>query len=211
MVSVGRICLIAMTALMASGCTQSVHAPQSAMGDIGQPPASRSSGFSAVESSDNCINMAGEQAIADASLKAWRCAQKGDEKGCMQLLDDVEKRFPNLGTTMTMRAQCLEKLGKKKEAIKYYQQAVSKNGFSSITNFKMAEAKRTTGDAKGAIEDYRRLMKMAPEFEQGMIGLAKALIQTGDKDGARTELAQLLKQNPGNIEAKKLILSLDAK
>jgi FimV-like protein len=210
MVSVRRICLIALTAFMASGCTGNVHAPQSAMGDLGQPPASSRSGFSTVQP-DNSINMAAETAIADASLKAWRCAIKGDEKGSMKYLDDVEKRFPNLVTTKSMRAQCLEKLGKKKEAIKYYKDAAAQNEYSSINNFKLAEARRTTGDAKGSIEDYRRLIKMAPEFEEGMLGLAKALIATGDKEGARTQLAQVLKQNPQNIEAKKLMESLDAK
>jgi predicted Zn-dependent protease len=160
----------------------------------------------------SCFNVAGEEAAANASLAAWRKAQAGDEAGSMAILDKLDKQYPNLGTVQFMRGQCLEKLGKPKEAVKYFQKSVDQNTSSSMHLFKLAEAKRTAGDAKGAVADYRRLIAMAPNFSPAKLGLAQALIAV-DKNSpeAKTIVNDVLAANPDDKDAQVLLSSFKNK
>jgi tetratricopeptide (TPR) repeat protein len=144
-----------------------------------------------------------ETAVAQQSLIAWRKAIAGDEKGSLALLDQLDEKYPNILTLKFMRGQVLEHFGRKKEALKYYQMAVTGNEFSSIKLFKLAEIKRTTGDAKGAVEDYRLLIKRAPDFPPAKLGLAQALLQLDKKsEEGRKLVEEVLVAEPANKEAK---------
>lgn len=144
-----------------------------------------------------------ETAVAQQSLIAWRKAIAGDEKGSLALLDQLDEKYPNILTLKFMRGQVLEHFGRKKEALKYYQMAVTGNEFSSIKLFKLAEIKRTTGDAKGAVEDYRLLIKRAPDFPPAKLGLAQALLQLDkNSDEGRKLVEEVLAAEPANKEAK---------
>lgn len=136
-------------------------------------------------------DMAAEAAVSEGCVSAWRKALKGDEQAAMAELDELDRKYPKMLTVRFMRGQCLEQLGKKKEAIKYYKESVTGFEFGSIRLWKLAEAMRTTGDARGALPYYRKLMKANPDFNHGKIGLARALIAI-EGEGKSAEASQLL-------------------
>ena len=129
----------------------------------------------------------------------------------MALLNDLDKKYPKMKTVAFMKGQVLEKLGKKKEAVAYYQAAVTGNDFDQMKTYKLAEAMRTTGDIKGAIPVYRSLVATAPEFVPARLGLAKALlVQDKNSNEAKKELEKVVSDDPTSTEAKGLLDKLNA-
>ena len=219
-------CFSLATLLLSSGCAKSITTSEATRKhDSGEnlyygkdgvehPKTSREA--SALVSAQNQqlsgFNAEVETAVADQSLVAWRKAIAGDEKGSLALMDKLDEKYPNILTLKFMRGQILEHFGKKKEALKYYQMAVTGNEFSSIKLFKLAEIKRTTGDAKGSVEDYRLLIKRAPEFVPAKLGLAQALLAV-DKNSTEGKnlIDEVLAVEPNNKEAKAIVLTFKNK
>ncbi len=214
-------CFGVATVLLGSGCAKTISTSDASKNPqggenayyakSGAPPPTRSRETASLVSAQNQqlsgFNAEVETAVADQSLIAWRKATKGDEKGALAMLDDLDRKYPDILTLKFMRGQVLEHFGRKKEALKYYQQAVTGNEFSSLKLFKLAEIKRTTGDAKGSIEDYKMLIQRAPAFMPAKLGLAEALI-TLDKNSseAKNLIDEVLASEPENKEAKALQL-----
>lgn len=153
------------------------------------------------------MDMNAEAEVSEACVKAWRTALKGDEKGALSQLDQLAKKYPNVGTIAMIRGQIYQRYGDQKGAIECYRQAVSVNEFDSFNRFKLAESLRNSGNSKQALPHYRRLLKSAPDFIDGKLGLAKALHDTGDEDGSKNEIKAVLKllaePQPHNIDTKK--------
>jgi tetratricopeptide (TPR) repeat protein len=143
-----------------------------------------------------------EAAVSDRCLEAWRKEIKGDTKAALSQLDELEHLYPRSNTVSMMKGQVLEHSGNKKEAIQYYRAAVSGNELSDIHTFKLAELLRTTGDIKGAIVQYRKLLQGSPNFLDAHLGLAKCLrMQDAGSQEANSEIELVLKQDPENKEA----------
>ncbi|HEY9731475.1 MAG TPA: tetratricopeptide repeat protein [Drouetiella sp.] len=210
-------CFSLATLLLASGCSKTLTTSEATRrGEKGEnlyyekdgvksaPTSREASALAAAENQQlSGFNAEVETAVANQSLIAWRKAIAGDEKGSLALLDQLDEKYPNILTLKFMRGQVLEHFGKKKEALKYYQMAVTGNEFSSFKLFKLAEIKRTTGDAKGAAEDYRLLVKRAPDFAPAKLGLAQALLQLDKKsEEGRKLVEEVLAAEPANKEAK---------
>jgi cytochrome c-type biogenesis protein CcmH/NrfG len=71
--------------------------------------------------------------------------------------------------------------------------------------FKLAQAYRKGGKHDKAIAVYRKLIKLAPDFPEGKIGLAQSLVLSGgDKKEARKLVSEALKIAPDNAEGIKL-------
>lgn len=143
-----------------------------------------------------------EAIVSHDCVEAWRRALAGDVEGAIKQLKDLDKKYPKVSTIKLMLGQVLEHAGRKKEAIAYYRESVREFEFSSIHLFKLAEAMRTTGDAKGSIPYYRKLVVNAPDFSEGKLGLAKALLVVDPQSKeAKDEINQVLKTEPNNKEA----------
>lgn len=154
--------------------------------------------------------MMAEAEVSQKALTAWRLALKGDEKNSMALLDQLDRKYPKMKTVAFMKGQVLERLGKKKEAIAYYQAAVTGDDFDMFKQFKLAESLRTTGDVAGAIPEYRRLLSSAPGFEPARLGLVKSLL-VSDKHSAeaKSQLKMLVQADPNAKEARELLRQLN--
>ena len=204
-----------------SGCSTSVHAPDAATKNAANAQLSKNlvgSGKSGADKKDGVIcdessipsakvdavprsnfdpespDMKAESDVDEKVLKAWRLAVKNEEKKSLEIIDSLDKKYPKFKTVAAMHAQILDHFGRKKEALKYYEEATSGNDFDLLHTFKMARAYRTAGDTKTAIEKYRKLVKEAPDFPPGKFGLAQVLLSE-DKNSA---------------EAKELFSSLNA-
>jgi len=143
-----------------------------------------------------------EATVSKGCVEAWRKGLAGDQEGAIKQLKELDKQYPRVSTVRFMLGQVLERAGKKEEAIKYYRDAVRQSDFDSMHLFKLAEALRTTGDAKGSIPYYRKLLKGAPDFSPGELGLAQALLKIDrNSKEARELIGQVLKDEPQNKEA----------
>jgi tetratricopeptide (TPR) repeat protein len=216
-------CFCVATMLLGAGCGKTVITPEAMrQGNTGAGAAASSKdGAQSITSSRDAsalvsaqnqqlsgFNAAVETAVADQSLLAWRKATGGDEKGALKMLDDLDRQYPHILTVQFMRGQVYEHFGEKKEALKYYQMAVTGNEFSSLKLFKLAEIKRTTGDAKGAIEDYKLLLQRDADFGPAQLGLAQALVVV-DKNSA--EARKLVDQVLANEPENKVAIALQEK
>ena len=178
------------------------------------------------------VDMDAERAIAKESLEAWRTALKGDEKTALAKLDDLEKRYPTISTVKFMKAQVYEHFNKRELAIKYYRESLDNSEFSSLRQFKLAEALKKGKQYKEAEEIYRKLLKTFSDLPDAKLGLALCLIAQ-DKDSkeghqvlaetvilcealmktrepgkvasAKRILKDLLEADPGNAAAKQLL------
>ena len=65
-----------------------------------------------------------------------------------------------------------------------------------------------TGQVKDAI-DALRIAVWSQDSAAGRVALAEALLQSEDKDGARTEATKALALDPGQAEAKALLARID--
>ena len=185
-----------------TSCTSRVNAPQLSspvqVTSQNQPVSTPSQ----LERGLNQSDFAAEAVISNACVEAWRKELAGDEAGAVKQLKELDKKYPRVSTVRFMLGQVMEHSGKKQEAIKYYRDAVLQSDFDSMHVFKLAEALRTTGNADGAIPYYRKLLKGAPEFTDGKLGLAKALLAVDPKSPeALGILRQIVKDEPKNKEA----------
>lgn len=175
------------------------------------------------------LNMAEEQAVADGVLSAWRKAiaskkAGGDESEAMKMLEELDAAHPSISTVQLMMGQVKDHFGKPKEALEHYKKAHSVNSFSSLQTFKLAESMRKTGDFKGAIPHYKRLVGNLEsatteygrdDFKQMLVsvrlGLARALKEEGsDMKAAEEQIKKSLELDPNNADAKALQAEFEA-
>lgn len=131
------------------------------------------------------VDMAAEGVISKECLEAWRKALKGDGKGAIAQLDDLEKRYPKFSTVKFMKGQVLEQLGRGEEAIKCYREALDNSEYSSIRQFKLAQALLRMKKYKDAEAIYRKLLKTYSDLPDAKLGLARCVIgqDTHSKEG----------------------------
>ncbi len=137
------------------------------------------------------VDMGAEEVIAKECLEAWRKALKGDGKGAMNQLNDLEKRYPTYSTIKFMKGQVLERLGKGEESIKYYRESLDNSEFSSIRQFKLAEALRKMKKVQRRGADISETFKSFTDFPDAKLGLARCLIS---QDNTSKEGHQLLEE-----------------
>lgn len=168
-------------------------------------------------------NIGKEQAVADGCLQAWRKAVKEkDEAGAMKMLEELDKKYPGISSVQFMMGQVEDHFGKHKEAVVHFRRAHTTNEFSSMQTFKLAESMRKSGDAKGSIVYYKKLLSnletATGEFHQDTMtqllgsvrmGLASAYKESGQKAEALVEVKKVLQAEPEKPEAKSLLKELE--
>ncbi len=207
---IGTLCLVA---CMAAGCTARVNTPttlktikvenkNSAAADSGIPM--NTDGFFAGD-------MDAENTISTECVAAWRKELKGDTEGAMKQLEELNAKFPKMTTIAMMQGQVLSHAGRKEEAVKYFRDAVRGSEFSSLHQFKLAEALSKTGKSKEAADAYRKVLDKAPDFVPAKVGLARALFQQDKSSKEAAELLDdVLAKFPDNKEAAQLKTELAA-
>lgn len=168
-------------------------------------------------------NMAKEQAVANGCLAAWRKAYKDkDEKGAMKMLEELDEKYTGISTVQFMMGQVKDYFHKPKEALEHYKRAHSTNEFSSMQTFKLAEATRKAGDAKGSLIYYQKLLenldRATTDYSMSnmnqlrssvRLGLVKAYKDCKMNSEAKAELEKVLKDDASNAEAKTLLKELE--
>jgi predicted Zn-dependent protease len=181
-----RFLLFTASASILCSCTTTVNAPDVAVKNKVAMKEMAQADLHPEDQASFNVDMAAESAVSEGCVAAWRMALKGDEKGSLARLDELEGKYPKMVTISFMRGQILEKLGKKEEAIKFYRQAVTAKEFSSMHLFKLAEALRTTGKPDQALPYYRRLLDANPDYPPFQLALSRNLLAV-DKHSAEAK------------------------
>ncbi len=204
--------LITSVCVVLSGCSSQVAVPDSASNNvtIGSSASVKQGSNGAIPVVEP-VDLVAEEAIAKSSLEAWRKGLAGDVDGAMKQLEELNKKYPKAITVRFMMGQVLDHSGRKAEAVKHYREAVKQSQFNRMYIFKLAESLRTTGDAKGAAENYRELLALDPTFAPAKVGLAKALwMQDKDSQEARKQVEEALAIDPTSKDAKSFLAEMDA-
>lgn len=212
--------LAAQTAVLICGCTSTVQTDSTKLAKLQMKNGQYSPELVTKEASAAGtkidVDMGAEEVIAKECLEAWRKALKGEGKAAIDQLNDLEKRYPTYSTIKFMKGQVLERLGKGEESIKYYRESLDNSEFSSIRQFKLAEALRRMKKYKDAEQIYRKLLKSFADFPDAKLGLARCLIL---QDKTSKEGHQLLEetvilcealvktQEPGKVAEGKRVLT----
>lgn len=204
--------LFATTVVMLSGCSGRVSTPGN-LSNIeqrgGQDFGTVRSAQSSQTTLDNHIDMAAEEAITNGCVSAWRKACAGDEKAAMTELNALDKSYPKFLTIQMMMGQVLEHFGKTEAAIEHYRKAAVGNEFSSMSQFKLANAYRKAHRYEDAVPIFRRLLAGTPDFVPALIGLADCLAQKPATAAEGLKLAQQAAQlAPEDKDAQALVKQL---
>lgn len=207
--------LLATSAVMLGGCNGRVSTP----GNLSNLEQRGGQDFGTVRSAessqaalDNHIDMGAEEAISNGCLSAWRKACGGDEKAAMTELTALDKSYPKFLTIQMMMGQVLEHFGKTEAAIEHYRKAAFGNEFSSMSQFKLANAYRKAHRYDEAVPIFRRLLVGTPDFVPAMIGLADCLAQKPATAAEGLKLAQQAAQlAPEDKDALALVKQLSKK
>jgi len=121
-----------------------------------------------------------------------------------------------------MMGQVKDHFNKPKEAAQFYRKGLSVNEFSSMQTYKLAESLRKSGDAKGSIVYYQKLITnleratgeygrehMKQLLASVRVGLALSYKDLKQKDQAIVEVKKALQEDPQNKEAPGLLKELE--
>lgn len=80
-----------------------------------------------------------------------------------------------------------------------------------VVPFMLGEAAAREGKWEEATEAFQKCLRLNPDFDQAMTGLAQARFKQGDLEGAKSSLDSALKRNPQNYRAWFELGSLQSK
>lgn len=158
---------------------------------------------------DPHIEMAAEEDVAKGCLSAWRKACAGNEKESMAELEALDKRYPKFLTIQMMMGQVLDHFGKGEAAIEHYRKAAVGNEYSSLNQFKLANAYRRAHRYEEAEPIFRKLLNGTPDFAPALVGLADCLAQKPANQAEALKMAQrALELSPQDKDAEALVKRL---
>jgi Tfp pilus assembly protein PilF len=93
-------------------------------------------------------------------------------------------------------------------AYEYLQRALqARPGYpEALSN--MGVLKLRTGHRDDAVKTFEECMRVAPDFDQAYLNLARVYTLEGDRAKARTVLEGLLRRRPDHTAAKKMLTEL---
>lgn len=115
--------------------------------------------------------------------------------------------------TLALYAEALENLDEVEEAERVMARAVSREPANAAYRHRLGRIAQRTGNSALAMEQFRKSGEIDGNYFQSLLSLASMLADTGELDGARTELERAMRV-PGvpmgvskNVEAKISLLS----
>lgn len=141
--------------------------------------------------------------LADLAHREYQAANyEMAEHHCMQLWQQDPENTSTLLLLSSIHFQCrrLEK------SAFYSQLAIKRNPLMAEAYSNLGNVFKERGQLKEAIENYRHALSIKPDFIDGYINLAAALVAYGDTESAVNAYATALQYNPVNYLHSILIL-----
>jgi tetratricopeptide (TPR) repeat protein len=137
----------------------------------------------------------------EAQMEAGKMfAQIKRFEGALEFFERAYKVKPGDGKLLIALGDSNFDLGRYEEAERWYQLALKQNPKDPIVRMDLGLTYyfRTPRDLDSAITAFREALKVDPRHEKSLQNLTRALIDKGDKAGARESLKQLEQVNPVN-------------
>jgi len=132
---------------------------------------------------------------------------RGDNSGAAtQFLHAVEL-MPGQAKPRYLAGLALERAGKLPEAIQQYEQAGAADTKGYEIYFRWGLTLERVGRAADAEDRLRQAIALRPDFAPAHLALAGALLDEKKSDAAAAELAEYLKQNPNDTNARMQLAS----
>jgi tetratricopeptide (TPR) repeat protein len=152
-----------------------------------------------------------EDGSGDAA--AWYLAQaayaQGDMTTAAAALARVTARDETAMEANRREAEAREKLGDLSGAMAALDRLMWIEPYNAATHVHMADLAERTADWKRAVVERRAVLALDPTDRlEARYQLARALARSGDREGARREVLQVLEQAPGFEKAQALLLEL---
>ena len=109
----------------------------------------------------------------------------------LRLSPDHPRAHVQIGHVLLARAREGES-GKMREAAEAFAGALARNGDDPELRFNLAFALARSGDEAGSLEQYREVIRLAPEFPQAHFFLGITLVQLGRWDEAARPLQEAM-------------------
>jgi tetratricopeptide (TPR) repeat protein len=96
------------------------------------------------------------------------------------------------------------------EAISLWRENVNQAPDSLPSRLSLAETLAASGDSKGAVEEYRAVLKLKPGYIAARVALGRVLAASGDSEGALVELREAARLDAANSETFEQIGDIEA-
>jgi tetratricopeptide (TPR) repeat protein len=110
-------------------------------------------------------------------------------------------RAPNPVTACPQIGQAYWKQGRQQEAISAFERCLARDPENSDSIFFLAHALELSGETERAGELYQRGLKIAPEYSDLQLGLARIRLRQGREPEAKQIALKVLRKHPRNVDA----------
>lgn len=115
-------------------------------------------------------------------------------KKCLKICDNILKKHPNHGETLSMKGLTLNGLGRSEEAHEFCKKGLRANMKSHVTWHVYGLLYRAEKRYDKAVQSYKQALKIAPDNMQIMRDIALLQIQSRDLAGFVTSQNNLLQK-----------------
>ncbi len=148
-----------------------------------------------------------------ADAASWYLAQvayaQGDLGAAAAALAQVTSYDETAMAANRREAEVRESLGDLPGAIAALDRLLWIEPYHAATHIRVADLAERTGDWRRVVLERRAVLALGPTDRlEARYQLARALAKSGDRDGARHEVLQVLEQAPGFEKAQQLLLEL---
>ena len=137
-------------------------------------------------------------------------AAQGQWDAAVKLAEDRVRSSPETSAYRGQLATTLFTAGRYNDASVQFQKLLEKQPNSADLYVRIGESKRFSGDIEGAIQAFRRATTLEPHNVLANLNLAMSYAQIGRNPEARRSYEDVIKVEPGNVEALNNLAYLEA-
>jgi tetratricopeptide (TPR) repeat protein len=126
--------------------------------------------------------------------------QLGDYQREAEYWEKYFDHAPNPVTACPQIGQVYRKQGKQKEALDAFERCLAQDPANADSIFYLAHALEMAGQTDRASELYARGLKLAPDYTDLQIGLARVQLRQGKLKDARANIMPTLSRTPVNVD-----------
>jgi len=120
----------------------------------------------------------------------------------VSMLKEVIHEDPKVIDAWFMLGNMYAKVGREREAIPYFKQALALKPDDDMAVVNLANAYRQIGRDEEALVGFKRFLELGPKNSQVRYSLAEILLDRGDLDGAEDQLRQAVAIEPKLVAAR---------
>lgn len=137
--------------------------------------------------------------LGEAELKA------GSFEAAARHLAEAQKKLPQDANTVLRLAEALDGLGDLQKAVTMFQEGLAQSPTAYEPRILLAQVYRKLGNEEFAEDQLQAAVLVSPKKAAARLALARLYLDQRKRLAAREQLLRVLRNEPGNAEAKKLL------